>query len=128
MSRRADALQAAIAAQGDIPYATGPTAFLKQLGVITTSEPYEGAKPLRSPTSNLYYLTVRPTICLEILRAAFEHVQLDVESGIGYLRLQRTVSEVLVSSMIGVSHDLYSALSCEKVSAVVDQRRLRQLC
>ena len=104
-TRRSDAHDAAVAAQGDIPYATGPTAFLTQLGVIASSAPHDGAKPLRSPTSSLYYLTDHPTVRLELLRAAFEHVETDVESGLGYLRAQRAVIEVLVDSMIGVSLD-----------------------
>ena len=104
-TRCSDAHDAAVAAQRYIPDATGPTAFLKQLGVITSSAPHDGAKPLRSPTSSLYYLTDRPTVCLELLRAAFEHVETDVESGLGRLRLQRAVIDVLVNSLIDVSLD-----------------------
>ena len=102
-----------MAAHGDIAHACGPTTFLTQLDIITKQRPFSNSIMLASGTAEAYYLTRNPTRCLEKLRAALEHVDLNIDSPEKCLQCQMTLNNVLVDSLERVSHN-YTAPQISK--------------
>ena len=94
----------AMSAHGDA-LATGPTSFLRQLGIITIHAPFPSASPLVTWTDRLYYQELDPALVLRRLRAAFEHVDVQIQSAVEYIRVQDSIIDILVENMHDISRN-----------------------
>ena len=106
-------------AQGDCPYACGPTQWLKQLEAIVTDPPYKGAPPLRLPTGRLYYLAMQPTRRLDRLHAALKNVNVNIATADDYIERQAQIIEIL-SSPLQHANEKYTAPHLAKKKLVYE--------
>ena len=100
---------------GDVAYCTGPTAFAKQLEVITSKSPHAGATPLSiTDYRGIYYVTLDPLRCLRQLKACFEDVAGNSDGVLGAFQSVEEgfrVWQALVPKLINILHetDAYKA-------------------
>ena len=112
----APSVDEAVAAHGTPSHCTGPTAFLKQLGIVTTKPPYASAPPLLAATEQCYYLTPKPTVILGQLRAALEHTNVEINSGADYIQVQTDLVCMLAGIMLGVSDNYVAPYLAKKLT------------
>lgn len=103
-------------APGDDAHASGPTTWLKQMGIISSDLPYAGASPLRLPVDSVYYLTCHPTERLDQLSAALQEISQEISSGTEYVQTQSQLVTIFTRHMHGVTADY--PVACGKPAAV----------
>ena len=91
-------------AHGNLAHVAGPTAFLKQLGIINkcTDEPDSRGYPLDDV--GLFYVSRTPALCLNILKAGLEHIDPVIISAEDFFEKQLKVTALLVDSLVNVSY------------------------
>ena len=110
---------------------TGPSVFLKQLGITTTIRPFPQAEPLDFPSASTYFLALRPCDRLELLQQAIdrewpEGTPTDFANSTALLRFTQDFAVVLDECLVGVSMK-YTALQLSRKVALALVSPLREL-